>query len=102
MFRVASSSSMPSVMASPSDSAKDMARDSPAAVLAIVLVTTIETAKHISAANAKSDDDGANAARYKTPILPAHAVSALLITGSMHELTSAGRPRLAMDANSAP
>ena len=38
-------------------------RDSPAATFAIVFVTTMDTAKHISAAKAKSEDDGASAAR---------------------------------------
>ena len=38
-------------------------RDSPAATLAMVFVTTMDTAKHISAAKAKSEDEGASAAR---------------------------------------
>ena len=61
-------------------------------------MTTTLTAKHISAANAKRLVLGARAARYRTPIFAAHAVSAEERSGSTHELASAGRPRVATDA----
>mmetsp|Transcript_4339 Transcript_4339/g.19386 ORF Transcript_4339/g.19386 Transcript_4339/m.19386 type:complete len:386 (+) Transcript_4339:453-1610(+) len=49
--------------ASSSSSSEPPARDSPAATFAMVFVTTMDIAKHISAAKAKSEDDGASAAR---------------------------------------
>ena len=48
---------------SSSSSSEPPARDSPAATFAMVFVTTMDIAKHISAAKAKSEDDGASAAR---------------------------------------
>ena len=69
-----------------------------APAFATAVVTTTLTAKHISAANAKRLVLGARAARYRTPIFAAHAVSAEERSGSTHELASAGRPRVATDA----
>tara|TARA_B110000459_G_C16116730_1_gene276177 strand:+ start:151 stop:399 length:249 start_codon:yes stop_codon:yes gene_type:complete len=72
-----------------------------AAALATAVVTTTLIAKHISAANAKRDELGANAAKYTVPIFAAHAVSAEERSGSTQLFTNAGKPNALICANNA-